>query len=175
MKVAVYVDGGCAANPGPTACAAVAIAEDNTKLWEKARALGHGTNNTAEYGAVSLGVELAVLLGADEAHFFSDSQLIVNQLLKWWAVNGELHQIHGRTAGMLMEIPHWSIGYVPRAENSYADMLVNTIIRPTDKRADRSRVELPGYRENAHIREGWASMEKPKPKAGVKPFEVVHA
>jgi ribonuclease HI len=58
----IFVDGGCSANPGNIAVAAVACSPEGQVLVESARLAGHGTNNIAEYKALRHGIELANLV-----------------------------------------------------------------------------------------------------------------
>lgn len=162
MKVCVYVDGGCWPNPGPAAIAAVVGDERGELLLEHARRLEHATNNEAEYRALLLGISLAQLAGATEAHFCTDSQLVARQISGWWAIKGkEISRLHGLATGRLMEFDRWSIQHVPRAKNQRADYLCNELLQHTSKRqlAEKPPFE---YRSGA-LRDGWALM----PVAGV--------
>ena len=78
-KVVVHVDGGARGNPGPAAVAAVASA-DGELLLERSEYIGEATNNTAEYRALLLGLELARELGAREVEVVNDSELVARQI-----------------------------------------------------------------------------------------------
>jgi ribonuclease HI len=75
----VYTDGACRGNPGPAAIAFIAYA--NTEI-RKSSYIGLSTNNRAEYAAVlsALGY-LSGLQGFEEIELFTDSELVVRQLL----------------------------------------------------------------------------------------------
>ncbi|HEX2129413.1 MAG TPA: reverse transcriptase-like protein, partial [Solirubrobacterales bacterium] len=62
-RLTVNVDGGARGNPGPAAVAAVASGDGGEVIESRGEAIGHATNNVAEYKAVLLGIELARELG----------------------------------------------------------------------------------------------------------------
>lgn len=167
MKIAIYVDGGLdRTNPGPIGIGAVAVGELGDICWTVSRRAGEGTNNEAEYKALIAGAKAAMILGATEAHFFSDSQLVVQQVNSFWAINhNALFMLHGYATGTLYQLPLWSLTHVPREENSYADMLVNKAVRPDDKRA-KAVVPAPSFREGRLIREGFPRMSAPRRTKG---------
>lgn len=75
----VYTDGACRGNPGPAATAFIAFASTEIR---KASYIGLATNNRAEYGAIisALGY-LQGVRGADEIELYSDSEVVIRQLL----------------------------------------------------------------------------------------------
>lgn len=76
----IYTDGACRGNPGPAACSFIAL----TKTGEIAKSfyLGIATNNRAEYSAVIYALKYVKgLKDADEIELFTDSELVVKQLL----------------------------------------------------------------------------------------------
>lgn len=164
MIASVFFDGGCAGNPGPGACAAVVVAETGEVLLEDARALGHVTNNIAEYRGLLLACSLAMLLGVETPHFFSDSMIVVQQVNQWWAIrNAELGRIHSFAASALMRFDEWTLSHVPRAQNERADWLCNQLL---DHKCKQSAAEIPGiqFRKSAsEPRPGWANLPRQRP------------
>lgn len=156
--LAIYVDGGCLANPGRIAFAAVAVSPVGQVIAESAQADGEGTNNEAEYKALLYGICLARLLGAKEPHFVSDSMLVVQQVLGFWAIKGHLHILHGRCTGRLMEFERWSISHVPRERNRRADWLVNRTLRGDEHARTLKNAPDAGteFLAAAELRPGWA-------------------
>lgn len=126
----IFCDGGCTANPGRLAVAAVVCTPDYEPVLEQARLAGEGTNNVAEYRALVHGICLANLLGARRPTFLLDSQLVVKQVGGWWAMRGDspLHCHHRRATSALMRFDRWWIKHVPREMNKRADWLVSGLL-----------------------------------------------
>lgn len=162
MKVAVYFDGGAWPNPGPAAAGAVVVDENGVIVVERKKDIGEATNNAAEYQGLILAAGLARFCGATEAHFISDSELVVNQINAFYAVNGNLHQIHSLAMGELMRLPYWSISHVPREQNKRADWLCNLVLRPDDKRATKIPDFAVKYKPPAVLQPGWANRPRSK-------------
>ena len=72
MKLEIFTDGGCSGNPGPAAIGVVIKKGDKT-LKTISRAIGQGTNNIAEYTALIVGLQEALILKADEVNVKADS------------------------------------------------------------------------------------------------------
>lgn len=153
----IYCDGGLVStNPGEAAVAAVVINDVGELIIEQARRIGHATNNEAEYRALLFAINLANLVGARRPHFVVDSQLVEQQVIGWWAINGaNLSRLHGLCTGSLMMFPEWSIQHVPRAQNKRADWLVNKLIRPDGDRTLKNPPEAGLEFRTGHIRPGW--------------------
>ena len=129
MKVVVHVDGGARGNPGPAAAASVLSSPAGELLGEHAELLGHATNNVAEYRALLLGLEQARKLGASEVEVIGDSELIAKQVLGEYKVKNEaLRPLHREATAALRAFDRFSIRTVPRAQNAYADALVNAAL-----------------------------------------------
>jgi ribonuclease HI len=128
-KVIVHVDGGARGNPGPAAAACVVSDPAGEVLEERARLLGHATNNVAEYRALLLGLECARALGATEVEVVNDSELIAKQVRGLYKVKHEaMRPLHREALAALGEFERWSIRTVPRAQNAHADALVNAAL-----------------------------------------------
>jgi ribonuclease HI len=156
----IFCDGGCTANPGDLAVAAVVcVPEPECEIViEQARRAGHGTSNVAEYRALAHGIGLARLMGARRPLFCVDSALVAQQVNGWWAMRGssELHREHARCASALMEFDRWVVKHVPRERNRRADWLVSGLLghSRTLKKApgvDPVATEGPG-------RPGWSQL-----------------
>ena len=126
MRVTVHVDGGARGNPGPAAAAAVVTDGDGTVLDEAMEVLGTQTNNVAEYRGLLLGARRALELGATEADFVNDSELIARQLTGEYKVkNAALRPLHEEAMETLAAFERWTVRSVPREQNAEADALVN--------------------------------------------------
>ncbi|MGH2784265.1 MAG: reverse transcriptase-like protein [Actinomycetota bacterium] len=129
MKVVAFCDGGARGNPGPAGIG-VSIKDARGKVVaEISEAIGHATNNVAEYTAVKRALERAAELGANEAEIVSDSKLLVEQLNGRYRVkNPTLQRLHAEVRATARGIPSVSYRHVRRERNRRADELVNVAI-----------------------------------------------
>jgi ribonuclease HI len=125
-RVVVNVDGGARGNPGPAAIGAVLSTPEGELIEERGEAIGHATNNVAEYRALLLGIERAQALGAREVELIGDSELIVKQVKGEYRVKDPgLQPLHAQVRAALAGFDRWSIRHVRREQNAAADRLVN--------------------------------------------------
>ncbi|HEY1565953.1 MAG TPA: ribonuclease HI family protein [Solirubrobacteraceae bacterium] len=125
-RVVVHVDGGARGNPGPAAVGVVVSAPGGEVLDEYAESIGVATNNVAEYQALLRGVERARALGAREAEFVNDSELVAKQINGDYKVkHPAMRPLYEQAIVALRAFDRWSIRSVPRAQNARADALVN--------------------------------------------------
>ena len=97
-----------------------------TELHRTCRALGHGTNNQAEYRGAIAALEAALGLGATEVELRMDSELIVRQLEGRYRVkNPKLVPLHNRILALRSRLDRLHAVHVPRAQNKVADALAN--------------------------------------------------
>ncbi len=126
MRVVVHVDGGARGNPGPAAAAAVVSSPDGEVLDEAAEAIGHATNNVAEYRGLLLGLARARALGATEVEVVNDSELVAHQVNGRYKVkHPDMKPLHAEAVAALQGFDRWTLRSVPRARNAEADRLVN--------------------------------------------------
>ncbi len=93
---------------------------------EVSRAIGHATNNVAEYQAVVDGLKMAADYRPAKLTLRSDSQLLVRQLLGSYRVrSAALKPLHRQVLELLEPIREVEIQHVPREENRHADRLAN--------------------------------------------------
>lgn len=129
MKVVVSCDGGARGNPGPAGIGVTIAGPRRKVLGELSEAIGHATNNVAEYTAVKRALERARELGATEVLVRSDSQLLVEQLSGTYRVkNPTLQRLHAEVRELSREFARVSYEHVPRERNRRADELVNLAI-----------------------------------------------
>ena len=120
------MDGGSRGNPGPAAAAAVLTTPEGELLDEAAVTLGRATNNVAEYRGLLLGIERARALGATEAEFVNDSELIAHQVNGRYKVkHADMKPLHAEALRGLEGFERWSLRPVRREHNADADALVN--------------------------------------------------
>lgn len=96
------------------------------ELHRTHRALGHGTNNQAEYQGAIAALEAALALGATDVELRMDSELIVRQLAGRYRVkNPGLVPLYRRVLVLRSQFDRVQIEHVPRAQNKVADALAN--------------------------------------------------
>ena len=122
-------DGGSRGNPGPAAYGAlVRDADSGAVLAREGLAIGVATNNVAEYRGLIAGLEMAQALDPDAAvEVRMDSKLVIEQMAGRWKIKHPDMKPLALRAGRVrpMEVT-WV--WVPRAENSAADALVNAAL-----------------------------------------------
>ena len=126
MKVVAYADGASRGNPGPSSFGAVVFDTEGGVLREVSQAIGHTTNNQAEYRGAIAALEASLALGASEIELRMDSQLAVRQLTGRYKVrNAGLMPLHDRASQLLSRFQRASVVHVPRERNKDADRLAN--------------------------------------------------
>jgi ribonuclease H / adenosylcobalamin/alpha-ribazole phosphatase len=127
MKVVVEADGGSRGNPGPAGYGSVVwTADRSTVLAESKEAIGHATNNVAEYRGLIAGLEEAARLKATDVAVSLDSKLVVEQMSGRWKVkHPELAELNARARALASRFETISYTWVPREQNSHADRLAN--------------------------------------------------
>ncbi|CAL1407455.1 unnamed protein product [Linum trigynum] len=82
------------------------------------------TNNVAEYEALLSGLKIVINMGASHLHIYSDSLLVVNQVLESYEVKEEaLAKLAGKVKGTLAQLDSWKLEHVKREDNHHADAL----------------------------------------------------
>ena len=126
MNAILWTDGGARGNPGPAAYAYVLEAEDGTVLDARGEAIGHATNNVAEYSALVAGLRRAAELGVTTLELRSDSELMVKQMRGEYRVkNKDLQGLFLDASRAAREVGRVSYTHVRREHNELADRLVN--------------------------------------------------
>jgi ribonuclease HI len=126
MNVVAYADGASRGNPGPSSYGVVVFDADGKELHRSSRALGHGTNNQAEYQGAIAALEAALGLGARDVELRMDSELVVRQLSGRYKVrNPKLARLYKRILDLRSRFDRVALVHVPRAQNAVADALAN--------------------------------------------------
>lgn len=123
----IYSDGGSRGNPGPAAYAIVVV-KDGRIVHEHSEYLGINTNNHAEYRGLIAGIDKAIELGAEEAEFVMDSELVVKQMNGEYKVrSGNIADLHADAVALASMIPRVRFTHVRRSESYIprADALLN--------------------------------------------------
>ena len=129
MKLLAFCDGGARGNPGPAGLGVVIKDASGKVVAEISEAIGHATNNVAEYSAVKRALERARELGATEVEIVSDSKLLVEQLNGRFKVkNPTLQRFHAEVRAVARGFTSVTYRHVRREYNVRADELVNLAI-----------------------------------------------
>jgi probable phosphoglycerate mutase len=121
-----YIDGGARGNPGPAGFGVRIEQTDGTLVEEFSEAIGHATNNVAEYRGLLAALDWAKARGCRELHVRSDSLLLVQQMLGNYKVkNAGLQPLHAKARQLAREIGRVTFEHVGRSLNAHADRLAN--------------------------------------------------
>ncbi len=125
----LYTDGGARPNPGVAAFGVLQM-RDGVDVRGSGTYLGDNvTNNEAEYRGVIRALEICAENADDETCVFSDSLLVVNQVLGIFEVRkANLVPLHARATKLYRQLPHVKLRHVPRARNAIADRLATRAI-----------------------------------------------
>lgn len=122
----LYIDGSVEGNPGPGAIGVVIEDDHGAPVEAWGEAIGHVTNNQAEYQALLAGLRKAGRLGATAVTVRSDSQLLVRQFLGEYKVRDEkLKPLHEEARRLARSFQSFAIEHIPREQNRAADRLAN--------------------------------------------------
>ena len=122
----LYIDGSVEGNPGPGAIGVVIEDGHGGPVEAWGEAIGHCTNNQAEYQALLAGLRKARRLGGKVVTVRSDSQLLVRQFLGEYKVRDEkLKPLHEEARRLARAFERFTIEHIPREKNRAADRLAN--------------------------------------------------
>jgi ribonuclease HI len=126
LKARLSTDGGARGNPGPAAFGYVLEAEDGHLLAAHGEAIGHATNNVAEYSGLVAGLEKAAELRVRDLEVISDSELLVKQMRGEYKVKNEaLRALWEEAQELAGRFESVRFSAVRRDHNELADRLVN--------------------------------------------------
>ncbi len=128
----LYTDGASRGNPGHASIGAALyrLEEGRLKLVaEVSEAIGHATNNVAEYTAVVEGLKAAQPFEPDQLVVRADSQLLIRQLQGRYRVkNAALQELFVIAKKLLRALPEYRLEHIPREDNVVADALANAAL-----------------------------------------------
>ena len=130
QKAVIHTDGGAEPNPGPAAIG-VTIKDEHGKLIASiGKAIGHATNNQAEYRAVIAALEKAARLGVTHVDMRSDSELLVRQINGVYRVrNADLKPLYEKVKQLQSRMTKFTMSHIPRELNAEADALAGKALR----------------------------------------------
>ena len=129
-----YFDGASRGNPGHAGAGACILDDGREVIWECSEYLGSRTNNEAEYKALIYLLKEAKARGLREIEIRGDSKLVVCQVRREWKINLPHLRELASEAWRLMEDMNVELAWIPRSENSMADVLSNKAIDEYDGR-----------------------------------------
>lgn len=127
--IKVHTDGASRGNPGDAAIGIVIFDSNGNKLAGYKEYLGKNTNNYAEYSALLKSTEIIRSLGIafEKIEFYTDSQLMVNQLTGRYIIRNE--RLRDLSLKFMNEMKilgkPFEIIHVRREKNKDADRLAN--------------------------------------------------
>ena len=123
--ITVHIDGASRGNPGNAGIGIHAV-KDGKALLNIGEYIGKTTNNVAEYSALIRALEELLIIGVKKAKFFSDSQLLVEQIKGNYKVKDEkLKLLFGQAKSLILKLDEFKIEHIPREKNKIADALAN--------------------------------------------------
>jgi ribonuclease HI len=129
MSVLVaYVDGGSLGNPGPSGIGVVMEGAAGGSL-RIAKWIGWQDNNVAEYLALLEALQCAVVLKARALHVYSDSEVVVKQMMGEYACRSPRLYSLNWTCRKLARSLAFSISHVRREDNTEANRLASAAAR----------------------------------------------
>lgn len=124
-KIVAYVDGAARGNPGPAAAGVVFLKDEKT-VKTLSVPIGNNTNNVAEYCALILALQEALMMGAQELQVFADSELVVKQFNGEYKVKEpSLKALHCLAKHLQDGFKSLKLTHVPRQQNKLADDAAN--------------------------------------------------
>lgn len=130
MRAILFFDGSAApSNPGHCTAGAVLITPDEQK-HEYSQFMGTGTNNSAEFGGLILGLTKAIEKGVEHIEIYGDSDLVVKCANgDWGTKQAHLYTALAYTKDLLSCFQSWSIQWIPR-EHNIADAMTRGNLTP---------------------------------------------
>ncbi len=163
-RLVVEADGGSRGNPGPAGFGAVVKDADTGEvLQEIAAAIGHATNNVAEYSGLIAGLRAAAELDPSAVEVRMDSKLVVEQMAGRWQVkHPDMRVLAREAAEVVRRLPQVRFQHIPRAQNAHADRLANEAMDAAARGEDWSpRSAVPQPEPRPVSRTGWMAPTSP--------------
>lgn len=125
-KLTLYTDGASRGNPGDAGIGIVIIDEEGNIVKEISDYIGQTTNNIAEYKALITGLKEAAELKCEEVSVFTDSELMVKQILGEYQIKNEgIKPLYKEVFELIKEFKKFTITHIKREHNKRADQLAN--------------------------------------------------
>ena len=135
-KIKVFTDGASRGNPGHSGIGITIYDENDFIIKTDKEYLGETTNNQAEYKALLKSIDVIKKLikenetEFDEIEFYSDSELMVNQInFDYRVKEPDLALLNNKFHVLIKKLKRpYKIFYIERAKNKNSDRLANIAI-----------------------------------------------
>jgi ribonuclease HI len=143
LDLVAYVDGGSLGNPGPAGVGVVIEGTEGSRITI-AKWIGQQDNNVAEYLALVEALQCALALNAAKLHVYSDSEVMVRQMLGAYNCRSpRLYSLHWICRKLARSL-EFSISHIGRERNREANRLASSAARNR-----RGKVDCIGQALNA--------------------------
>lgn len=134
-EVIAHIDGASRGNPGPSAYGVVLESPEGVPLTTLSKAIGHTTNNVAEYHGLLAALDYAEEHDIRRLKVFSDSELMARQIQGVYKVKSpDLRPLYERARTAISRLESFSIEHVRREHNREADKLANLALDGPNKK-----------------------------------------
>lgn len=125
-KATIYIDGASRGNPGPASVGVVFVDSKNEVLNLISKRLGTATNNIAEYSALIIALQAALIEGYKEVDVFTDSELLAKQFSGEYKIKEDTLKVLFLFVSQLRQgFKKVTVSHVPRERNKLADQAAN--------------------------------------------------
>ena len=130
LEAIINIDGACSGNPGPAGLG-VLICHPSGEVYEEiSEYIGEATNNIAEYRAFIKALERARVLELKRIAIYSDSELLVKQVLGEYKINNkQILRLVTEASEICKSFKKLYLRYIPREKNSKADKLARMAVK----------------------------------------------
>ena len=135
LDLVAYVDGGSLGNPGPAGVGVIIEGSEEGRI-RIGKWVGRQDNNVAEYLALLEALQRALELNARKLHVYSDSQVVVRQMMGHYNCHSPRLYSLNWICRKLARSLEFSISHIRREHNSEANGLAGAAARQAQRLAD---------------------------------------
>ena len=122
----VYIDGASRGNPGPASAGVIFQDQDGETIKSLSVRIGRTTNNVAEYSALILALQEALMMRSKELTIFTDSELLAKQFNGEYKVKDDtIRVLYSLALHLRRGFKSLSLSHIPREQNKLADKEAN--------------------------------------------------
>lgn len=123
-----YIDGGSHGNPGPSGIGVIIEGAPSGTI-RIAKGIGRQDCNVAEYVALMEALQCALSLSATRLHVYSDSEVVVKQMIGQYKCRSPRLYSLNWTCRKLTRSLKFSMSHIARRHNTEANQLANLAIK----------------------------------------------
>ena len=125
-SLTIFIDGASRGNPGPASIGVVFQDAKGHPTKKISKTIGIATNNTAEYAALILAMQEALMMGSRDLKIFTDSELVAKQFSGEYKVKEATIKLFYLFVSHLKQgFDSVTVTHVPREKNKLADEEAN--------------------------------------------------